>query len=138
MEECDKRKSHLNSKLHMIYISSGNIRHPVTHTNRIIIKYKKYLRQTEYIFYFILILYFSGFGGAEVACWPLIPKFACSNPAEAVGFLKGDKNPLLPFLRKGSKLSVPCRRFSACKRTLGTYPRHHLAAISAHSSSSGC
>ena len=33
----------------------------------------------------------SGFGGAEVACWPLIPKFAGSNPAEAVGFLKGDK-----------------------------------------------
>jgi hypothetical protein len=27
-----------------------------------------------------------GFGGAEVACWPLIPKFAGSNPAEAVGF----------------------------------------------------
>ena len=34
---------------------------------------------------------YSGFGGAEVACWPLIPKFAGSNPAEAVGFLKGDK-----------------------------------------------
>ena len=33
----------------------------------------------------------SGFGGAEVAYWPLIPKFAGSNPAEAVGFLKGDK-----------------------------------------------
>ena len=31
----------------------------------------------------------SGFGGAEIACWPLIPKFAGSNPAEAVGFLKG-------------------------------------------------
>jgi hypothetical protein len=26
---------------------------------------------------------------SEVACWPLIPKFADSNPAEAVGFLKG-------------------------------------------------
>jgi hypothetical protein len=35
----------------------------------------------------------SGFGGAEVVCWPLIPKFVGSNPAEAVGFLKGDKNP---------------------------------------------
>ena len=33
----------------------------------------------------------SGFGGAQVACWPLIPKFVGSNPAEAVGFLKGDK-----------------------------------------------
>ena len=39
----------------------------------------------------VCILKISGFGGAEVACWPLIPKFAGSNPAEAVGFLKGDK-----------------------------------------------
>ena len=46
----------------------------------------------------------SGFGGAEVACWPLIPKFAASNLAEAVGFLKGDKNPQHAFLRKGSKI----------------------------------
>jgi hypothetical protein len=50
---------------------------------------------------------FSGFGGAEVACWPLIPKFASSNPTEAVGFLKGDKNPQHAFLRKGSKIIGP-------------------------------
>ena len=31
---------------------------------------------------------YSGFGGLEVACWPLVPKFAGSNPAEAVGFLR--------------------------------------------------
>jgi len=30
--ECDKRKSHISSKLHMIYISSNNIRRPVTKT----------------------------------------------------------------------------------------------------------
>ena len=24
----------------------------------------------------------SGFGGLEIACWPLVPKFAGSNPAE--------------------------------------------------------
>jgi hypothetical protein len=30
----------------------------------------------------------SGFGGLEVACWPLVPKFAGSNPAEAVGFFR--------------------------------------------------
>ena len=29
------------------------------------------------------------FGGLEVACWPLVPKFAGSNPAEAVRFFKG-------------------------------------------------
>jgi len=28
-EKCDKRKSHTNSKLHMIYISFDNVRHPV-------------------------------------------------------------------------------------------------------------
>ena len=31
-EECDKRKSHISSKLHKIFISSNNIRHPVTKT----------------------------------------------------------------------------------------------------------
>ena len=30
----------------------------------------------------------SGLGGLEVACWPLVPKFVGSNPAEAVGFLR--------------------------------------------------
>jgi hypothetical protein len=35
---------------------------------------------------------FSGFGGLEVACWPLLPKFAGSNPAEAVGFFRAKKS----------------------------------------------
>ena len=34
----------------------------------------------------------SGFGGLGVACWPLVPKFAGSNPAEAVGFLEAEKS----------------------------------------------
>ena len=34
----------------------------------------------------------SGFGGLEVACWPLIPKFAGSNPARAVGFFRAKKS----------------------------------------------
>ena len=37
---------------------------------------------------------------------PLIPKFAGSNLAEAVGFL-GRKNPLHAFLRMGSKAIGP-------------------------------
>ena len=37
----------------------------------------------------------SGFGGLEIACWPLVPKIAGSNPAEAVGFLRVNKK----FLR---------------------------------------
>ena len=32
-----------------------------------------------------------GFGGLGVACWPLVPKFAGSNPAEAVRFLRAKK-----------------------------------------------
>jgi hypothetical protein len=40
---------------------------------------------------------YSGFGGLEDACWPLVPKFAGSNPAEAFGF----------FLRRGSKAGDP-------------------------------
>ena len=31
-KECDRRKSHISSKLHMIYTSSKNIIHPVTKT----------------------------------------------------------------------------------------------------------
>ena len=49
---------------------------------------------------------FSGFGGLEVACWLLVPKFAGSHPAEAVGFL-GRKNPQHAFLRRGSKAVGP-------------------------------
>ena len=33
-----------------------------------------------------------GFGGLEVACWPLVPKLAGSNPAEAVGFFGAKKS----------------------------------------------
>jgi len=52
----------------------------------------------------IFIVY--GFGGLGVAYWPLIPKFAGSNPAEAVGFL-GQKNPQHAFLQRGSKAVGP-------------------------------
>jgi hypothetical protein len=48
----------------------------------------------------------SGFGGLEVACWPLVPKFAGLHPAKAVGFL-GQKNPQHAFLRRGSKAVGP-------------------------------
>ena len=49
---------------------------------------------------------FCCFDGLEVACWPLVPKFAGSNPAEAVGFFRA-KNPQHAFLRKGSKAVFP-------------------------------
>jgi hypothetical protein len=34
----------------------------------------------------------NGFGSLEVACWPLVPKFTGSNPAEAVRFLRAKKS----------------------------------------------
>ena len=41
-----------------------------------------------------------------IACCPLVPKFAGSNPAEAFGFLR-HKNPQRAFLRRGSKAVGP-------------------------------
>ena len=67
---------------------------------------------------FLSIFLLSGFGGLGVACWPLVPKFAGSNPAEAVGFLKGEKILSTPSFGGEVKPSVPCRRFAACKRSL--------------------
>jgi len=34
----------------------------------------------------------SGFGGLEVARWPLVPKFASSHPAETVRIFRAEKN----------------------------------------------
>ena len=42
---------------------------------------------------FLFHCWISGFGGLEVVCWTLVPKFAGSNPAEAVGFLRVNKSP---------------------------------------------
>ena len=38
-----------------------------------------------------LIQWRSGFGGLEVACWPLVPKSAGSNPAEASARLPSER-----------------------------------------------
>ena len=57
-------------------------------------------------------------GGLEVACWPLIPKFAGSNPAEAVGFFRTKKILNTPSFGREVNPFVPCRRFTACKRSL--------------------
>ena len=51
----------------------------------IIVLHIRHVKCTFYVSY-------SGFGGLEVACWPLVPKFAGSNPAEAVGFFRAEKS----------------------------------------------
>jgi len=58
------------------------------------------------------------FGGLAVACWPLVSKFAGSNPAEAVAFLGRKKILSTPSFGGEVKPSVPCRRFAARKRSL--------------------
>ena len=45
----------------------------------------------------------SGFGGLEVECWPLVPRFAGSNPAEAVGFFRAIKILSTPSFRREVK-----------------------------------
>ena len=42
------------------------------------------------------------FGGLEVACWPLVPKFAGSNPVEGVTWKSGI------FRQNSSAISRPC------------------------------
>jgi len=49
---------------------------------------------------------YSGFGGLEVAYWPLLPKFA------------GEKILNTPSFGGEVKPSVPCRSFTACKRSV--------------------
>jgi hypothetical protein len=67
---------------------------------------------------FITNIWDNGFGGLEDACWPLVPKFAGSNPAETVGFFMVKKIPGTPSFAGEVKPAVPCRRFAACKRSL--------------------
>ena len=42
-----------------------------------------------------------------LACWTLVPEFAGSNPAEAVGFFGCPNNPQHAFLRRGSERICP-------------------------------
>ena len=86
----------------------------------------------------------SDFGGLEVACWPLVPKLAGSNPTEAVGFFRAKKFFSTHPFGGEVKPSVPCRRFTACKRSLNVkwksgILRQNSSAISRPCSSTfGC
>ena len=79
--------------------------------------------------YFGSIFMENSFGGLGVACWPLVPKFACSNPAEAIEFLGRKKILSTPSFGGEVKLSVPCRRFAACKRPLSLCGSRNLGKI---------
>jgi hypothetical protein len=73
------------------------------------------------------------------ACWPLVPKFAGSNPAEAVGFF-WRKNPHYAFLRRGSKAVCPMSQLcGVLKNPANTWKSDCLAKLDrpilAHNSS---
>ena len=70
-----------------------------------------------------------GFGGLGVACWPLVPKFAGSNLAESCQIFRAKKILSMPSFGGEVKLSVPCRRFAACKRSLNLRGSQNLGKI---------
>ena len=61
--------------------------------------------------------YESCFGGLEVACRPLVPKFAGKNPTEKILSTSSFGGEVKP--------SVPCLRFTACKRSLNVTWKIH-------------
>jgi hypothetical protein len=66
-------------------------------------------------------------------CWPLVPKFAGSNPAKAVGFFGRKKIHSMPSFGGEVVTSVPCRRFAACKRSLRfTWKSESRAKLTGH------
>ena len=76
-----------------------------------------YLRRKHFRFPLCKMLV-GGFSGLKVACWSLVPKFAGSNLTEAVGFFRAKKILSTPSFGGEIKPSVPCRRFTALKRSL--------------------
>ena len=61
---------------------------------------------------------FSGFGGLEVACWPLVPRVCGFKPGRSRRIFRAKKILSAPSFGGGVKLSVPCCSFTACKRSL--------------------
>jgi hypothetical protein len=62
-------------------------------------------------------------GGLVVACLPLDPRFAGSNPAEDDGFLRVITIRSTTSFGEEVKPLVPCRWFTACKRTIRSWKK---------------
>jgi hypothetical protein len=76
------------------------------------------------------IFHFVALGGLVVACLPLDPRFAGSNLAEDDWFfLRVIEVRSTTSFGGVVKLSVPCRRFTACKRTLRAWKRRFVSKI---------
>ena len=57
----------------------------------------------------------SGFGGLEVACWRLVPKFVGFKPDRSRRIFQGEKSPQHASFGGEVKPSVPCRRLRHVK-----------------------
>jgi hypothetical protein len=78
----------------------------------------------------IFVCVYIALGGLVVACLLLDPWFAGSNPAEDDdGFLRVIKIRSATSFGGEVKPSVPCRRFTACKRTLRAWNRCFIGKI---------
>jgi len=72
------------------------------------------------IFYFVSKKF--GLGGLEVECWPLEPKIRGFKPGQSLRiFFWAKKSSARPPFGREVKLWVPCRRFTACKRSPECY-----------------
>ena len=81
--------SYLSSRL------SNSIRSYIDHMNCVIFMAVPFITFFHILlvpFFIIVYMVVCGFGGLGVACWPLVPKFAGSNPAEAVRVLRAKKS----------------------------------------------
>ena len=56
-KECDKGKSHISSKLNMIYISSNNVSHPVTKTFTTLHSTSLHLSTLHFFSFKLIIIY---------------------------------------------------------------------------------
>ena len=106
-------------------------------------KYHRDIPPPQYCSFLLAVSFHqSGFSDLEVACWPLVPKFAGSNPADAVGIFRAKKIPSTPSFGREVKPFVPRRIFTACKRftecyvEVGHFQAKIKSAISRSSSSS--
>jgi hypothetical protein len=121
--------------LSLFSIRLNPIPFPGTYNNQVI-------KMIEFLLVsYILSMYYpphSGFGGLEVTCCPWVPKFAGSQPTEAVGFLGRKKSPARLPSEGEVKPSVPCRSFTVCKRSLNVTCesafRQNFQTFLAHSS----
>jgi len=57
----------------------------------------------------------SGFGGLEVACWPLVTQVRGFAPGRSGRIFRAKKSSSMPSCGGEVNPSVPCRSFTACK-----------------------